>query len=151
MAGRDVQVCEAQCRSLIEVLVNVRSLEPYDYPNTMAFSPQGPKSEMMMLADKDYDIVLMFHPPASPLYPVQNVLYPCPMPAPCMFPFLHLRRPFVFTGCGSEALRVFDENSAVSQPQQVGDAYGMGVASIAGDSVAATPDVSTNTMEKVLC
>jgi len=58
-----------------------------------------------------------------------------------MFPFWHLRY-FLFTGCRSEAL--FDENSALSQPQQVGDAYLTRVASLAVYSVAATPDVSTN-------
>jgi len=123
---------KAQCRSLIEVLVNVRFLEPYDYPNTVAYSPQGPKSEMMMLADK-----IMFHPPASPIYP-QNVLYPWPMPTPRMFPFLRLRRSFVSTACGSEAL--YDENSAVSSRNRLATPIGRGSLPL----LATRSDMSTN-------
>jgi hypothetical protein len=54
-------------------------------------------------------------------------------------PFLYLPRSFVFTGCESKAL--FD---AVSQPQLLGDLHGTGVAPLAADSVAATPEVSAN-------
>ena len=56
-------------------------------------------------------------------------------------PFSHLSLSFEFIECESKA---FDVNSAVSQPQLVGDPVCTGVAPLAAYSVAATLDVSAN-------
>src|SRR6266849_28914 len=60
-------------------------------------------------------------------------------------PFLHLPLFFVFTGCEFKAHYAhYEANSAVAQPQLLGDQYCTGGAPFAAYSAATTPDVSLN-------
>jgi len=56
---------------------------------------------------------------------LQNDLHPWPMPAPYIFPFLHLPQSFILTRYRFKAL--LDESSAVFQSQSVDDINWMGI------------------------